>query len=111
MARGWYYNVGDIVYIRADLQNRQAYGDYGADEEDERYCCANSNMKELAGNAATIVELTVFGSNNPAYRIDLDGGEWFWVDEMFDLVSAAPISFDDSDIEDWDFFLADFKGA
>lgn len=63
------YKVGDKVKIREDLIVGNTYGaDSFADE-----------MEQYKGKTATI---TYICGNR--YDIDLDDGDWYWTDEMFE---------------------------
>lgn len=59
------FNVGDKVTIRKDLSRIE----YNVVPE----------MEEYRGKVATIV-----GIRGDNYFIDLDGGEWYWDDNMFE---------------------------
>ena len=62
------YNVGDKVKIREDLVIDNVYGvDSFVDE-----------MEKYKGRTAIITDVS------DRYQIDIDNGEWFWTDDMFE---------------------------
>lgn len=63
------YKVGDKVKIREDLI---VGNEYGADDFAEE-------MELYKGGIATITDIY-----NNKYFIDVDDGEWYWTDEMFE---------------------------
>ena len=68
------YNVGDKVKIRTDLISDKDYGGY--EVVDEMMC----HLGKLA---------TITVEYNDSYDIDLDGGMYFWTDEMFEPAAPA----------------------
>lgn len=64
------YKKGDKVKIREDLEVGKEYSD----------CTFIVDMEKYKGAIATINYCYDDGS----YDIDLDGGAWFWTDDMFE---------------------------
>ena len=65
------YKPGDIVWVRADLEENEEYDGWNA----------TSDMAELAGKQVTIRSVlndTLYGAN---YKID--ESPWGWTDDMF----------------------------
>lgn len=69
------YQIGDKVKIRDDLEE----GEYYYDENDVYSDSVNETMVGFCGYVAVI---TGYSSTN-GYRLDIDGSEWNWMDEMF----------------------------
>ena len=73
------YNVGDKVKIREDLEIGDTYND----------CTFIKNMEKYKGSIATIT----YSYEDDSYDIDLDDGNWFWTDEMFEDIKENEYSF------------------
>ena len=62
------YKVGDSVVIKGGLEVGETYGSDSFESE----------MAEFRGCVALITDIV-----GDKYTIDLDGGAWWWTDEMF----------------------------
>ena len=69
------YKIGDKVKIREDLEVGKEYND----------CTFIGDMEKYKGKIATIY----YCYNDGSYDIDLDGGDWFWTDEMFEDITES----------------------
>lgn len=76
------YKVGDRVRIREDLQPNVEYEGY--------YFVPD--MGDFKGEIATVIKVCGDG-----YRINEDGGDWKWTDEMFE-----PVEFTKKDLKPGD---------
>ena len=68
------YKVGDKVKIREDLI-------IGKEYDDDTFF--NDEMSQYKGKIAVITDIAIAENY---YEIDLDNGEWAWIDEMFEDV-------------------------
>ena len=68
------YKVGDRVKIKEDLVAGRQYDD------DTTF---TDEMSQYKGKTAVITRIDIF---EQFYEIDLDNGEWAWIDEMFEDV-------------------------
>ena len=92
------FKVGDKVRVLNDLEVDKTYGiDYVIPE-----------MVEWLGKIATI---SIVGSNY--YKLDIDGGEWCWTDEMLEeVIEMEDKKYIKFDIPEWVNWLArDRSGA
>ena len=72
------YKVGDKVKVREDLQTNKDYNN----------CTCVEEMEEYKGVVATITKcFDTDIDDDGAYEIDLDDGEWFWTDDMFERIA------------------------
>ena len=75
-------NIGDIVYIK-DLNW------YNKNKDNRGYITSLKNyyftkdMSNYCGKKATIVYLS-HPSSKQGYKIDLDNGNWYWTEDMFE---------------------------
>lgn len=69
------YKVGDNVKIRSNLCNKSYCMEDGSNS-----AWSNESMIKFRGKSAIITKITLEGR----YRIDLDKGSWYWVDDMFE---------------------------
>ena len=73
------YDVGDVVYIRDDLEDGDNYTIYVAEE-----------MVNYAGASATITEKNVGYIDGIArFSLDIDSGHWTWTEDM--LTETEPV--------------------
>jgi hypothetical protein len=70
------FKVGDRVTIKKDLKEGGMYETY-----------VNDEMEALAGHEVTI---TTFVYNSD-YKIDLDGGNFYWSEDMFEEIDTPTI--------------------
>ena len=78
-----FFNVGDIVTVRADLSGE--LGGYGsAGDSKPNNCNAVPDMLKYAGKQVTIRSVYQTRLKNTRYRIAEDNGVWAWADEMFE---------------------------
>lgn len=86
-----YFKEGDVVKIRADLNRTKCYK--MASDKPNEFDKVNTFMLEYSGKVALIEAVFNDGGANteycvgderPFYRLDIDSGAWFWVDEMFE---------------------------
>lgn len=68
-----WYDVGDKVKVRLDLEENYQYG--------SDVCV--SNMLAYTGQEATITKVIPWRSGFE-YSIDLDNGYWTWTEQMFE---------------------------
>jgi hypothetical protein len=78
------YKVGDKVKIKEKLVPGERYGEY----------LFISTMKESLGKEATITEIL----RNESYCINLDGGDWYWTDEMLEDVVEKQVPLTNGDL-------------
>ena len=81
------FNVGDTVKIRTDLR------DLVDTEINDTYVA--EEMGDLEGHVATI---TWWDKDIECYHINLDDGEWWWNDGMFDAILPIPLDGSRADI-------------
>ena len=67
------YYVGEKIRIKDDLHELGMNGCF------ENNCGYDPDMQMYAGKTATIVEI-----RTNSYKIDIDGGKWYWTDDMID---------------------------
>lgn len=85
------YSIGDIVRIWDKTERDDSVrGPY------------IEAMTEYAGMIATITKVTEYGY----YRLDVDGGRWGWVREMFDEDFVPSDAHEDADRFNMDDLLA-----
>ncbi len=72
------YKVGDKVKVREDLQANTEYNN----------CTCVEEMEEYRGAIATIKKcFDTDIDDDGAYEVDIDEGEWFWTDDMFEGIA------------------------
>ena len=72
------FKVGDKVRVRSGLEINRTY----ANEGGNRDCYFVAGMENYRGKEATITG-SFMGIR---YSLDIDGGRWYWVDEMLEPV-------------------------
>ena len=88
------YEVGDKVKIREDLKVGKDYND----------CTFIVDMEKYKGKIATI---TYCYNDDDSYEIDLDGGTWFWTNDMFkDVTDITESESKDEKTVDIGYYLA-----
>lgn len=78
------YKVGDTVKIRKDLIVNGHY--YNDEHTGVDYDSFAQGMKKYKGKIATITKCFSYD-----YKIDLDGGNYYWTDEMFEDVEEFKV--------------------
>lgn len=76
------YNVGDVVIIRRNLEDGRMY--YGEDTRVSEFCC--HEMTEFSGMEARIIS-----EDKGFYRINLDGGQYKYVEGMFAGINTKAV--------------------
>lgn len=71
-----YFNVGDTVHVRTDLEEDVKY--YMGDHENNNYYYIDQEMAERFGGSACTIE----SASDRFYRLSGDHNDWFWTDEM-----------------------------
>lgn len=66
------HKIGDTVIIKKDLNHNKSYGSPGV----------SIRMERFIGKTAKIIKLELYNSNE--YKLDIDGGEFFWTDAMLE---------------------------
>lgn len=95
------YKPGDKVIVRPDLTNTWLY----ETDNKMRHVGVVSSMASFAGGIVTI-KYAATGSNDGCYKIEEDGGNWWWCDGMFVPVETKEISVDESD---WGDFFSGYQ--
>lgn len=95
------YQPGDTVLVRSDLSE---YTTYDTDSK-LRHVGAIPSMVPFAGSFVTI-KYAATDSDDGCYKIEEDGGNWWWCDGMFVPVKAKEISVDESD---WGDFFSGYQ--
>ena len=72
------YEVGNKVLLRKDLEVGKMY----------KGCSFAESMKQYIGKEAIIKKVDYDGD----YKIDLDDGEWYWTDDMFEVVDFTLVN-------------------
>lgn len=85
------YKVGDKVKIREDLKVGKDYND----------CTFIVDMEKYKGKIATIK----YSYSDDSYEIDLDGGTWFWTDDMLENENNV-LNISESQTVDIGYYLA-----
>ena len=68
------FKVGDKVRVRKDLDCNEKYGKFSVVEE----------MKKYAGEETTVNAISYGG-----YKLEIDGSEWLWSEEMLEKVEMG----------------------
>ena len=74
------YKPGDRVVVRDDMKVEEYY--CNKDNEDAAARLVKP-MNDLAGKTVTIYRIASASIDRKFYRIDADGGMFFWSDNMF----------------------------
>ena len=89
------FKVGDNVLIRKDIGELDEHDNYIYEGKQG----LNEEMVALAGHIATI---TSVNESAKYYKIDLDGGDWYWEENHFEEIKPIPLNASSADILDLD---------
>ena len=88
-----HYEVGDYVRIRNDIQQM-------IDDEVDVHVGIVTELTEYAGKLARITKAEEDSKDTYSYKLDVDDGEWWWCDELFQYRLG---NYEDNDIENHHF--------
>ena len=74
-----FFNVGDVITVRSDLD---MYKRYGSDGDTERTCSVVHDMLRYAGKQFKIEY--VYKNGRGSWRYHIAGQTYVWTDEMFE---------------------------
>ena len=85
------YKVGDKVKIREDLVVGYDYNDFTFIVDMEKYKGAIATIK--------------YCYSDESYEVDVDGGTWYWTDDMLEDIDDTMIVFSESNTVDIGYYL------
>ena len=95
-----HYEVGDYVRIRSDIQQM-------IDDEVDVHVGIVSEFTEYAGKLARITQVEADSKDKYSYKLNIDNGDWWWCNELFEYRLG---NYEDNDFSSGEvFYTVGFK--